>query len=62
MNKHIILGFVYEKHEKWPLKSVKMKISKIELHSLLSLSKVDLEPKFHEAMTFGDWGNGEEKW
>ena len=48
VNKHIILGFVYEKIH------VKMNISKIGFHSLLSWSKVSLELEFHEAMTFGD--------
>ena len=55
VNKHIILGFVHERiTRKIPPKSVKMKMSKIEFQSLLSCSKVDLEPEFHEAMTFSD--------
>ena len=35
---------------------------KVKIHSLLSWSRVAREPKFYEAMTFGDWGNGEQKW
>ena len=48
VNKHIILGFVYEKHtRKITPKSVTMKLSKIGLHSLLNWSKVGQEPKFY---------------
>ena len=43
-----------------PPKSVKIKISRIECHSLLNWSKVDMEPEFYEAMTFVDWGNREQ--
>ena len=43
----------FEKTRKRPLKSVKIKILKIGLRSDLSWPKVGLEPKFHEAGTFG---------
>jgi len=48
--KNIILVFVYEKlHKKKNTpKSVKVYISKIGSHSLLSWSKVGLEAKFHD--------------
>ena len=61
VNIHIILEFVYEKNTKInPPKSLEIKISKIGFHSLLSWSKVDLEAKFHEAMTFSGWENLEQ--
>jgi len=44
---NIILGFVYEKHTQ------KMS-SKIGLRYVLSWFNVGMEPKFHEAMTFGE--------
>ena len=58
VNKHIILGFVNEKTQgKCPQNPCK---SKIEFNYLLNSSKVGPEPKCHEAMIFGDWGNREQ--
>ena len=48
VNKHIKLGIVYKKHRE--------KTPKSDFILFLSWSKVALEPKFHEAMTFDDSG------
>ena len=44
------------KKRKRPLESVKIKMLKIGLRSDLSWPKVGLEPKFHDAGTFGGFG------
>ena len=36
--------------------------TKNRLRYVLSWFKVGLEPKFHEAMTFSEWGNHKQKW
>ena len=38
---------------------LKIKISKIGLRHVLSWPKLGLEPKFHESVTFGGFGNRE---
>ena len=51
VNRHIILGLVYEKiHEKY----TQINLKKIRLHSLFSWSKVGMGPQYHEAITVGD--------
>ena len=57
VNKYIILGFVYEKtHKNTP------KIRKNEnFENLIYSPKWTWSQNFHEAMTFGDLGNCEQK-